>query len=196
VTARIDVGAVFSELKVSLACCVDEDKTVWSITRESGRVPTPCGDFNCRVCAVRSTAVVLAQGYLVIKAVGPNRGEGVTMSLLTLDALEVAVRYLVNEVEGLRWGSAARWVSRRARLFCLLEQGLYSCGPWCGCSGQSGVCGSCAAVVPPQRRFTWRDRYDGVYPLGEQHWFRGVSDAVGTVCNGELPWLFCWQSVA
>lgn len=193
---RSNVCAVFSANKVSLACCVGYEKTAWWITRESGQRPGACGYDSCRVCAGSATSDELAEGYLLVKAVGPNGSEGVAFSLLNVDAVDVAVRHLVKEVEELRWGSAERWVSRRAALFCLLEQGLYSCGPECPCSALAGVCGSCASVVPCKRRFTWRDRYDGVYPLGKKHWFRGVSDAVGTVCGGALPWLLCWQCVA
>jgi hypothetical protein len=187
---------VFVAACVSLTRSVALDGAVhWWLTKESGKLAPWCGFDECMTCAALGGKDRLqCCAYLVVKVQGPNRDYAVALSLLSKEALEVAIGSVFPDVDRIvGCGSAVSVSAQQLELFSLLHAGLYSSAAGCKCSVGAGVCTVCTKVRRTCRRFVWRDRFDGVFPLGPSHWFSGVTDACGDVGKSQIPWLFCWE---
>jgi hypothetical protein len=184
---------VLRECGISLTCEVNARGTEWWLTRESGSRPVACGQHDCVVCSAADITDVSVKGYIVVKITCEEGSEGVVICELCIDGFDIVVEHIVKESAALWCSEEGRWVDRLAELLCRLQRGAYSKKADCKCGMVAGVCAPCQFVKRNERRFVWRDRFDGVFPLGKEHWFSGVTDAVGTVCGGYMPWLFCWE---
>ena len=148
----------------------------------------------------------LSRAYIVVKVVARLRYIAwslTTIALLSERNLEVTVDKVVGPLRGvclLESGPRGldpcrfdREYARVVELAALVSRGGYSVDGECGCLGKH-VCAACRRVTRQQRRFIVQDRYQGVYPYGEDHWFRGVTDGVGEVSSWQGSWLRCCLS--
>jgi len=134
--------------------------------------------------------------YIVATAEGVSGSSTVAISLMSQECFTAFVELVMPDIRALYLHKSCDFDMERTKLFLLLQQGLYSAREPCVCSALRGVCGRCRLRHATQRRFVWRDCFDGVLPLEEGHWFQGWTDAAGEVSEARLPWLFCWRAIS
>jgi hypothetical protein len=78
-------------------------------------------------------------------------------------------------------------------LFSRLDAGLFALpGHPCACAVATGViCSGCHDLSISERQFVVQDRFLGYDPRGLDHWFSGVTDAVGDVLRCPLANVCC-----
>ena len=188
---------MFRESAVSLSWCADaRGGWEWQVVKERGAIPQSCGVEGCRACGFSGWEQgELRRAYTVVKVHGACGRHAVAIGLLSRQTVGVVGGRLGAELLSLYRVGGADFGAGRARLFGLLNAGLYSLQEGCMCSVRSGVCATCATVEPKRRGWAWRDCFDGAFPLGGNHWFTGVTEAAGCVGAAGLPWLMCWEGV-
>jgi hypothetical protein len=188
--------------RVSLTCeALVSNARCWSITRESGDGPICWWDPNDVMgspCWSRSLKP-LPRAYLVVKvalsavdALVTRRWKVVAISVLEPETLSVTVQHIVPWLERLpltRDSCIRRGVEVRD-FFSLLSAGMFSLDVGCTCTGIS-VCLACCRVNRNNRRFLTQGRFQGECPRGRDHWFYGMTDAVGDIAHGQEMWLSC-----
>jgi hypothetical protein len=184
---------------VSVTCSVNvAGEATWFLTRESGRIPLLCAEFACSSeCECQGECValamewgyrskVLARSYVVLVVTGGDEKYGtkeVAVGQLTATNLD-------SVCAALRRGSGGTWGHD---LMALFRAGGCSSQAMCRCALGPGavVCAQCEQVVCSQRAFIAQDRFEGVDPCGQQHWWKGVTDAADEVTPNQMGWLVC-----
>lgn len=151
-------------------------RTEWRLTRESGQPPAEC-DLSCQ----HPWRMVQKRAYLVLDG-GPICQLFALLSLEGVEDLYLRVLpyvLLVRNVNSLP--------ALEVRLF--FPPWTFSGSADCGC-GQ--LCNACSSKNELESRYLLQACYEGLYPLGEDHWWTGVTDAV-PFCNGfrRFRWLAC-----
>jgi hypothetical protein len=169
---------VFVKHRVSVSVLFEQGALRGWLTRESGRVPAPCGDTECVVCSARGSADTreeLRRSYMVFAA----RPTGMWFVRTVFAKLETAVIDVVFD----RLVPHVGLEEARDSLFNQLSDGLWSSAIDCECSVDAGMCDGCQKVsaVAERRRFLRSYQFDGVHPKGKEHWFAGVTDALEIV---------------
>lgn len=191
------------EERVSLTCeaLVDNQK-LWWITRESGRrplcwwQPTEPADSSCGDNSVqhRSGACLIIKVALgVSDAVVTQRLEAVAIGKLEPHSLNISMRHIMRWLQRLpvaKDGCMKRGQATQ-EFFSCLNEGMFSLATGCACTGVA-VCRECCRVHVNSRSFLVQGHYQCDHPLGRDHWFSGVTDAVGDVAHGQLVWLSCY----
>lgn len=147
----------------------------WHLVKESGSAP--CGH------AASEDYVSPRQGYVVVvvadapPAQGSSGGRLVAVAQLTRDALW-KVKHRVSPLAGTESLSG----EFRAGVRVALRGGCLSSGRHCACKVHvwpwQVVCAECKHVRLEQRVFVVAERFRGLFPQGEGHWWRGATDAV------------------
>jgi hypothetical protein len=207
--------AVLVEHKVSVTVAVSGSGTTWWLTRESGRTPMECGDASGMCCSrtKRDSARQQTCALMVIKVVAEDQQGFDSVALLAPlcnGVMVAAKKRVVPVLQGSLW---CRWKPElRFRLMetyragsgklhdahaeCVdsIAHGMFSCGAECTCEVLSTLCAGCSAVSSTEW-FVKQESYCGLYPQGEDHWWSGVTDAVGqTEAGGACSppmWLSC-----
>jgi hypothetical protein len=159
-------SVVLRELGISVALHIEAGAFErWYFVRESGRIPEGYERAETRVSP---------RGYVVIVR-GTCLDPQVIVAELTEDSMWKAKHRVVPamSVEEL-WGDTIH----------SCEGGLFSSGRECGCEParwayEDSRCQDCRRVPRESRLFVEAYSFKGVCPLGEDHWWRGVTDAVG-----------------
>lgn len=200
-----NVTEVFAKRDVSLTCEVGAKGVRWSLTRESGRMPTKCEDVvKCGCNDGVYEARQLRQGYVVLQPDGEwwsgTRFSFVVIGKMDSVSVEAMWRRVLQDVLRLRdqlegkSGMDYRWAYGEVlEYICRLNAGAYSKCVGLECLG-GRTCFECLKDgLCRKARFVSLDRYDGVYPCGRGHWFKGVTDAVSRNPTRE-EWLRCCMS--
>jgi hypothetical protein len=181
--------AVLSSNAVSLTCHFEANARVrWWLTRESGRVPR-CVNVDCTRNRTRLPPESLRQAYLVIvvrhlgKHVWTEPARRIAFARLDATALHFVCRRIVPSISGSDLKERQHVVGWIFRSF---RHGLFSGPASCECGFLHGICEHCAAQV----RFVWENGYSRVLPNGNEHWYRGVTDAVDDTIEADA-WLQC-----
>lgn len=182
-------GLVLVSQHVSVTCSVEESEVFWYLTKESGRVPVSCSHSS----GVLAKPMELRRSVLVVQLSAcwwatEIQWSEVAVARLTREALFVVERRFLpllvrvwKDVVDVESDSmrrlVRRWFAEADAFFGLLDGGAFSTGFSCACV-VTGVCKQCKQLEEESRRFIVQDRYEGVFPLGKEHWWTGVTDAV------------------
>ena len=186
-----------------MTCEVGAGGVRWWLTRESGHLPEACWQgLRCTRCRARAKICGeegLRSAYIVVKVVSRLRYTAWSQAIigqLSVINLNVALEKLVRPLDKLVLACASErtrdWESFRkqykiaSRVVSAAGQGAYSTNAECMCEA-GRCCSSCCRVSSP--RFIVQDRYAGVLPRGDKHWFYGVTDAIGEVSSWQPSWL-------
>jgi hypothetical protein len=181
----------FHYVSVTFAVDAEGAITFW-LTKESGRVPY-CDGQECDGISQAELSPQVLRGYVVVLVAERTAGGDVvyvcfaSFSYETLLVVMTSVLYSFSvqsqlSLQGMR-------VAGVGDVMSALHKGMFSSEQPCLCSAGFGKCMSCATTVAVKHRFIYQMGFSGLYPLGSEHWWRGVSDAAGDV-NG-VPWLRC-----
>jgi hypothetical protein len=195
--ATLTVCVVFKELHVSATCLRDrEGRWSWRLTRESGVRPS----VGC-VQHIGIDVEDIRGAYMVMEMetpppwqqdlkwqciVGWLDKQAVATVVKIAEAFKAAEKEFVlgQDVERDKSCTLVRVVSRGV---C---EGWFSSDPG-GCRCDAGVlftegemCKNCASGYSLDSRFVAQGCFAGVFPLGREHWWKGVTDAVSDV----VPW--------
>lgn len=170
---------------MSVTCYIGEEegKVSWYLTKESGRVPLRCDgmDFHDWCCMRSDGKKVEPRAYLVVHGGTVNT---VAFAELTAEVMDMVECQVGPEIARFR---RVRKEEEVLEVFRLLQSRLFSSIRVCECS-EDQVCEVCNRVP---RRFVCQGVYRGLFPLGEDHWWKGVTDAVGEVSRKtgiRRPW--------
>ena len=184
-------AAVLSSNAVSLTCHFEPNaRERWWWTRESGRVP-PCVDAGCTRSRTHFAPEDLRQAYLVVVVRHPGRHvwteptRRIAFARLDAAALHFVGRRMAPSIHTFQVGDRQYVVSW---IFRSLRHGLFSGTASCGCGIDRGICAHCAAQA--QVRFVWENGFSRVLPYGNEHWYRGITDAVDDTTDADA-WLQC-----
>ena len=181
---------------VSVTCEVDEGRIRWWLTKESGQVPLSCREgLGCASCVSGRWRAggprALARSYVIVKVVTRLRytaWSNVAIGLLSCCSLErvrsETLPKLVLASRKTRSGVRRRWE-------CFSEQYAHTLFLLRHAGERPSKCWVCGAGSVGGIPFVLRNCYDGVVPFGVEHWFLGVTDAVGEVSDWQKDWLLC-----
>jgi hypothetical protein len=173
------------------------------MTRESGRGPTcwqephperSCGGIPLHA-ASRKSYLVLKAALGAYGAMIAQRWKYVAIAELNPDSLRIAQEQVTRHLRLIP--TTAQDCAKRGEavreLFGRLDAGLLSLPEHCTCAatGNARVCRGCRNLTVSKRRFVVQGRFLGYEPRGIDHWFSGLTDAVGDVAHMQLPWLRC-----
>jgi hypothetical protein len=193
---------VLTKERTSLTCEALANSTRrWTITRESGKGPLCWWDSHDAAglpCWI-NTMECLPKAYIVIKvalsavdALVTRRWKVVTIAILEPHSFYTIIQHILpwlGQLPATRDISIGRGIEVR-EFFSLLNAGMFSLAAGCTCTGIS-ICCACRRVDINQRKFVTQDCYEGKNPRGPDHWFSGMTDAVGDIAHGRLMWLAC-----
>jgi hypothetical protein len=188
---------------ISLTCEVGTGGgRCWWLTRESGRGPSDCTEGpECVACSAvmeggtRGAYVVLKGVYSPFHSKVVERGE-VALARLCVESVDVVRERVAPRVArcvsgDLPSGDAMKGslnvCAKMKSFFDFLYGGAYSCME-CKCDMEA-LCIGCASLGPGANRFLTPRGF-----TGPEHWFAGVTDAVGRVDDITGEWLSCWLS--
>lgn len=185
---------------VSIVASVTRARTMWSLVRESGRLPERCSQKDCGNCGRRSYDSVAANAYIVVVSRGTYIGPLCSQNVWNIvyrfvPALQRAIERDAEDGVLMLDEQSARWLCWEESVKQRIREGLFSRGDECRCCPWEGVCSNCSCLMEHERMILVRDCFNGVLPYGFGHWFTGVTDAGGAVGKCDLPWLMCWDGV-
>jgi hypothetical protein len=176
--------------------CVSLKGARWKLIKESGRLPDKCGNACCGACDSRRCERVEARSYVVLKCHGtfvwPLCNRSITRVVdSVLPSIEEALR---RDVQSGSLHDRQRSTNVATVAAGLREAAFYG-KTGCRRSFRAELCIDSKCVNDSHGSFLMRDCFSGLYPLGEGHWFTGVTDAGGLVGSHGLPWLMCWEGI-
>jgi hypothetical protein len=179
------------------------------LTKESGRVPLCAQGADC-LCNEAGDVLlrrVVPEGYLVVQHSAAwwwtsVQWSEVMIAKLSAESLSVVQRRFVPwlmscrsraepRMEGSGIMDIREWLKLAGVLPSMVETGGFSSGARCGCV-VSKVCSACAGGEE-QARFVSQQRFCGLCPDGEEHWWKGVTDGVQGEPGGR-SWQVCFES--
>lgn len=147
----------------------------WFLTVESGQVPACAVAMTLGERRVIDGGVVLRGSFLIVQGKSHLLVNRSAAAIARLEAvtLENVRRLVVTQSDRIFRGGAAAVEA----LLKALGNGWCSARIGCRCSWQR-TCSGCSRVGLSERVFVKQVWYDGVFPLGREHWFTGVTDGV------------------
>jgi len=159
---------VLVEQRVSLTCNLEASGSQWWLTRESGRVPANYeGGVPCM------EGIELAKAYVLVRVVRPlcmrkQQIADVGISDMCAPSLDWVVEGIAPYVQPLVLDRVDGHVECTSTEECPTAYHARR-QFWIQCSFSGGVRGTSQWLL--------RDRFNGVFPSGRGHWWRGVTDA-------------------
>jgi hypothetical protein len=177
---------------VSVTWEVTHGSLCWRLTRESGTVPRCDAGRGCVLYDRERPRFVARNAYIVFKVCTWNGyGQyGVVIGALNAYNTDVVSGRIIPMVRAAMYDASGGVL---ARILNELGNGMFSGSKDCGCNkgSKAMVCAECRGQV---RRFVSMGCFSGLQPCGKNHWFSGVTDAVGHVDHLAGDWLRCFCS--
>jgi hypothetical protein len=165
---HVNSKTVFVDHCVSVTCNIRESDVRWWLTRESGQLPT-----NSNAKVIYSGCTPLAKAYAVVRVARPlclrkQRIAEVGVAQLCVASLDWIVEGIVPYVQPIVLERVADHVECTSAEDCPTAYHVWR-QLWIQCSFSGGVGGSSEWLL--------RDRFNGFYPSGRQHWWTGLTNA-------------------
>lgn len=191
---RSDVVAGLCRNGMSVTCSFDwQGDQEWWITKESGVLPG-CSDRTGGGCSCgprRGSAESRRSSYFTIvlqgmedckhlPCVGFGRlsSEGVRRLGCVLKELRCTDRKCSLGWTGTEVVREDFRVCSVQEVCCRVGQEVFFRESVCECEVRAGLLTS---MMGDDMNIIWQERFDGGYPLGENHWFKGVTESVGSM---------------
>jgi hypothetical protein len=185
--------------RVTVTCDMKENGVVLWLTRETGMIPEECAEFrcwaececegNCSDMAMEDRGESLCRSYVAVVVAYPGSRWGrkqvflAALSAASVNVVWDALTVKVRPSSGL--GQCLAGCLQRGILQASFAGGAECI---CGVGGVTHTSRVCSAVCD---MFVVQNRFEGTFPLGEEHWWGGVTAALDGVLGPYCGWLVC-----
>jgi hypothetical protein len=164
------------------------------LTKESGQLPLCEDPVDCgcgEETGVNVGTDVEPYVVILVSRVGDGCEEiYAVFSLLSRETLVICMEYVLYSFSvHTQLAAQCKFAFPVEAAMRELQDGMFSAMDGCVCGEGNGVCTGCGLVPERGRRFVCQTRYAGHNPLGEQHWWTGVTDAADE--ESGVAWLRC-----